>query len=210
MGVNAGVPEVFNDNDIVMSRFILEFIFLNICGISWMDANLCSFMLIVSLYLFCDGDPFTKTRRDCCGRMVVGFTTTYLYNQCQSPLQLWVRTPFMARQLETTVCNKVCQRIGTGRWFSPDIPVSSTNKTGRYDITEILLKVAINTITLTANDLRWGMILWFVDIGRMFLFIIRSSFTTRMDSLLMGPVQRVAIRTYKTTHVKHTMTEEIK
>ena len=37
----------------------------------------------------------------------------------------------------------------TGRWFSP---VSSTNKTGRHDITEILLKVALNTITiLTPN-----------------------------------------------------------
>jgi hypothetical protein len=29
------------------------------------------------------------------------------------------------------------------------IPVSSTNKTDRHDITEILLKVALNTITVT-------------------------------------------------------------
>jgi hypothetical protein len=35
----------------------------------------------------------------------------------------------------------------TGRWFSPGTLVSSTNKTDHYDITEILLKVAINTIT---------------------------------------------------------------
>ena len=34
----------------------------------------------------------------------------------------------------------------TGRLFSPVIPVSSTNKTVRHDITEILLKVALNTI----------------------------------------------------------------
>jgi hypothetical protein len=33
-----------------------------------------------------------------------------------------------------------------GLWFSPGIPVSSTNGTDRYDITEILLKVALNTI----------------------------------------------------------------
>jgi hypothetical protein len=33
-----------------------------------------------------------------------------------------------------------------GRWLSPDTPVSSTNKTDRHDITEILLKVALNTI----------------------------------------------------------------
>jgi hypothetical protein len=32
-------------------------------------------------------------------------------------------------------------------------PVSSTNKTDRYDITEILLKVALNTITLTLNPI---------------------------------------------------------
>jgi hypothetical protein len=37
----------------------------------------------------------------------------------------------------------------TGRWFSPDPPVSSTNKTDRYDITAILLKVASNTIKQT-------------------------------------------------------------
>ena len=35
----------------------------------------------------------------------------------------------------------------TGRWFSPGIPVSSTNKTDRHDITEKLLKVVLNTIT---------------------------------------------------------------
>jgi hypothetical protein len=36
-----------------------------------------------------------------------------------------------------------CDRLGT--------PVSSTNKTDRQDITEILLKVALNTITLTIS-----------------------------------------------------------
>jgi hypothetical protein len=36
-----------------------------------------------------------------------------------------------------------------GRWFSPGIPISSTNKTDRHDITEILLKVALNNMTLT-------------------------------------------------------------
>jgi hypothetical protein len=33
-----------------------------------------------------------------------------------------------------------------GLWFSPGTPVSSTNKTDCHDITEILLKVALNTI----------------------------------------------------------------
>jgi len=35
-----------------------------------------------------------------------------------------------------------------GRLFSPGSLVSSTNKSDRYDITEILLKVVLNTITL--------------------------------------------------------------
>jgi hypothetical protein len=35
----------------------------------------------------------------------------------------------------------------TGLWFSPGLPVSSTNKTDRHDIAEILLKVVLNTIT---------------------------------------------------------------
>ena len=46
------------------------------------------------------------------------------------------------------LCDKV-MRFVAGRWFSQGTPVSSTNKTGRHDITEILLKVVFNTITLT-------------------------------------------------------------
>jgi hypothetical protein len=37
----------------------------------------------------------------------------------------------------------------TGRWFSPGSLVSSTNKTDSHDITEILLKVALNSIKQT-------------------------------------------------------------
>ena len=38
------------------------------------------------------------------------------------------------------------KRQTKGQWFSAGTPVSSTNKTDRHDITEILLKVALNTI----------------------------------------------------------------
>ena len=37
------------------------------------------------------------------------------------------------------------QLLAHGRWFSPGTPSSSTTKTGRHDIAEILLKVALNT-----------------------------------------------------------------
>ena len=40
----------------------------------------------------------------------------------------------------------------TGRWFSPGALVSFTNKSDHHDITEILLKVALNTITLTPSS----------------------------------------------------------
>jgi hypothetical protein len=39
--------------------------------------------------------------------------------------------------------DKVYQLLAHGRWFSPDTPASSTTITGRHDIAEILLKVAL-------------------------------------------------------------------
>ena len=42
---------------------------------------------------------------------------------------------------------------GTGRWFSLDTPLSSTNKTDCHDITEICLKVSLNTINLATNHI---------------------------------------------------------
>jgi hypothetical protein len=36
--------------------------------------------------------------------------------------------------------------LAHGQWFSPGTPASSTPKTGRHDIAEIMLKVALNTI----------------------------------------------------------------
>ena len=40
--------------------------------------------------------------------------------------------------------------------FFPGTPSSSTNKTDRYDITQTLLKVALNSITLTQNTTGTG------------------------------------------------------
>ena len=95
----------------------------------------------------------------------------YLCNQCLSPLMLWVRISIRARC--TTLCDKVCQWLVTGRWFSPGPPVSSTNKTDRHDITEILLKVALNTIK-QINKPSWN-----YDISCM---IFQTDFTCVHDS----------------------------
>ena len=43
----------------------------------------------------------------------------------------------------TAASDQVYQLLAHGRWFSPGTPASSTTKTGRYDIAEILLKVAL-------------------------------------------------------------------
>jgi hypothetical protein len=43
----------------------------------------------------------------------------------------------------TAASDKVYQLLAHGRWFSPWTPASSTTKTGRHDIAEILLKVAL-------------------------------------------------------------------
>jgi hypothetical protein len=42
--------------------------------------------------------------------------------------------------------DKAYQLLAFGRWFSPSTSASSSTKTGRHDIAEILLKMALNTI----------------------------------------------------------------
>ena len=77
--------------------------------------------------------------------------------------RLWVWIPLGVRS--TTLCDKVCQLLITGLWFSP---VSSTNKTDCHDITEILLKVALNTIKLNQNQtksVKLEFLMWFREGG---------------------------------------------
>jgi hypothetical protein len=62
----------------------------------------------------------------------------------------WVRARLYKLQKRCTrqeaASDKVYQLLAHGRWFSPGILASSTTKTDRHDIDEILLKVALNTI----------------------------------------------------------------
>ena len=77
--------------------------------------------------------------------MVVEFTTTYAisaYHRCcefESRSRLGVQ-----HYMEKFVSD--LRQVGG---FSPGPPVSSTNKTDRHDITELLLKVALNTTKQT-------------------------------------------------------------
>ena len=43
----------------------------------------------------------------------------------------------------------VCQWFVAGRWVSSSTPISAINKSNRQDIAEILLKVALSTISIT-------------------------------------------------------------
>jgi hypothetical protein len=78
--------------------------------------------------------------------MVGVFTTTCAinaYHSCEFEPCSWQGV------LNTTLCDKVCQLLVAGQWFSLGTLVSSTNKTYHLDITEILLKLALNMINQT-------------------------------------------------------------
>ena len=57
--------------------------------------------------------------------------------------------------------DKVYQLLAHSRWFSPGTPASSTTKTGRHDIAEILLKVALNTKNQSINSTFGSLFLFF-------------------------------------------------
>jgi len=89
----------------------------------------------------CSGGAWDRRGSD---RMVVKFTTTYAISAYHHWCCACVRISIRARC--TTLCDKVCLWLATDRWFFLGTPVSSTNKTDRHDITEILLKVALYTL----------------------------------------------------------------
>ena len=73
----------------------------------------------------------------------------------------WVRARLCKLQKRCTrlaaASDKVYQFLAHGWWFSSSTPASSTTKTGRHDIAEILLKVALkhqksNQIKLLFNN----------------------------------------------------------
>ena len=68
----------------------------------------------------------------------------------------WVRARLCKLQKECTrlaaASDKVYQLLAHGRWLSTGTSASSTTKTGRHDIAEILLKVALNTKNQSINQ----------------------------------------------------------
>ena len=82
------------------------------------------------------------------------FVTCYIYfvNGLPQTLVYSVSGKFHMGKIRCTrlaaASDKVDQLLAHGRWFSPGTPASSTTKTGRHDIAEILLKVELNTIKI--------------------------------------------------------------
>jgi hypothetical protein len=72
----------------------------------------------------------------------------------------WVRARLCKLQKRCTrlaaASDEVYQLLAHGRWFSPGTPASSTTKTGRHDIAEILLKVALKHQNSNSNSTRAG------------------------------------------------------
>jgi hypothetical protein len=70
-----------------------------------------------------------------------------LLNCCDAIFVAWVRARLCKLQKGCTrlasASDKVYQLLALGRWFSPGTLASSTTNTGRHDIAEILLKVAL-------------------------------------------------------------------
>ena len=108
-----------------------------------MKCFLCVKYQILNVWLIC-AKVNIFCFRGSCDRMIVGFTTTYAISTYHH-LTLLVRIPPRWGVLNTTLCDQVCQqRVGGFLWGTL---VSSTNKTDLNNITEIFLKVVLNTIT---------------------------------------------------------------
>ena len=88
-----------------------------------------------------------------CDHMVVGFTTTCAIGAYRHWSEFESHSGEVYPIQHYVIKFKVCQCFAAGQWFSPGTPVSSTNKTDPLDITEILLKVVLNTINLTCYTL---------------------------------------------------------
>jgi hypothetical protein len=107
----------------------------------------------------------------------------YLCNQCLSLLTLWVRIPLRRGVLDTTYCDQVFQWLSMGQWLSLVTLVSSTNKSDRPYITEILLKVALSKL--------WMMFILLINLAYLLLngwvFILtRSSLDPTLSPCLVN------------------------
>ena len=110
------------------SHYIYEIVWINVVKLYWFGFS-----------------PF-NSQRPSWSWSYGSWIYNYVYIQCLSALNLWVRIPLM------TVCTRynimwysvsvTCYRSVVFSWYSGFL----TNKTNLYDISEILLKMTLNAI----------------------------------------------------------------
>ena len=78
--------------------------------------------------------------------MLVGFTTTYAISAYHHWYCSSNPTHGEVHSIQHYMIKFVTSWLASGQRFYPGTPVSITNKTDRHDVTEILLKVALNNL----------------------------------------------------------------
>ena len=96
----------------------------------------------------------------------------------------WVRAQLCKLQKGCTqlaaTSDKVYQFLAHGRWFSP---ASSNTKTGRHDIAEILLKVALNTINQIKSHYYINLKYYFKLIKKYYFKLIKNIMSSELEIL---------------------------
>ena len=116
---------------------------------------------------------------------VVGLPT----KSCLSPIRRGFRPGFLNYKKGCTrlaaASDKVYQLLAHGRWFSPGTPASSTTKTGRHDIAELLLKVVLRTINqFKSNQILISPVM--LSIQTLYLYIISFTLDNINPMILLG------------------------
>ena len=98
---------------------------------------------------------------------------------------LWVESRSWRGVLDTTLWDENCQWLAVGQWFSP---VSAPNKTDCHNITEILLKIELNTVIVNPIPMLYciSFLTWHVSRGNCYRSLIYiSTYTVTTSSLML-------------------------
>ena len=85
----------------------------------------------------------------------------------------------MAKSTRYNIMSQICQRLKTGRWFTPGTPVSSTNNADCHDITQkdVALVIAalftIKSCCYPISQLNWSKIALYITFITNFTDLIK-------------------------------------
>ena len=108
----------------------------------------------------------------------------------------WVRAGLCKLQKGCTrlaaLSDKIDQLFAHGRWFSLGTPASSTTKTGRQDIAEILLKVALKHQNQSVIEWQQSVTLFEMNVNESNRILSRRG----RDRMVVGCITTYAISVY--------------